>query len=113
MAKVSTTGRTEKSMTASGKTVSKKDMACGKAYLAILTSDNGKTARLMVTEFISGKTVTDSKEAGLTVSNMAKALISLQTEMCTLATTPLENQKAKVCTSGKTAASTPESSKKA
>jgi hypothetical protein len=112
MAKVSITGPMEKSTTANGKMVSKKDMACGVEYLATLILDSGRIAKLMDMEFINGKTEIDTKEVGSIVSSMAKLLICLQMVTSTQAITLTVNLMELVFINGKTDLSTPVSLKK-
>lgn len=88
-------------------------MACGRESLVIVTSDNGKTARPMGMEYISGKMEIDLKEAGLIASSTERELICLQMEMSTQETMHLENLKARVFTNGKMEASTLVSLKRA
>lgn len=59
-----TIGLMEKCTMESGRTELKKAMECGKEYLEIHTLVNGKTAKLMVTEFINGKMAIGMKAAG-------------------------------------------------
>ena len=64
MAKVSITGPTGRSMMASGAEESKTATGCGGAFLEIATWASGKIAKLMDTEFISGKMGTDMRAVG-------------------------------------------------
>ena len=64
MAKVCIIGPTEKSMMASGKTVSRMGTACGEEYLVTLILDNGKTQRQMDMAYINGRMETDTKAPG-------------------------------------------------
>jgi len=79
----------------------KKAMECGEASLEIATWVSGRIAKLMAMEFISGRMGIDMRDPGSIVSSMAKARIFLQMEMSTLVITKMENQMAKVSTSGK------------
>jgi hypothetical protein len=82
-AKESTTGLTEKSTMANGQVGSKMATVCGEEYLVTHILVSGRTLKLMATVFISGKTVTDLKDPGATVSSMEKELIFLQMETFT------------------------------
>lgn len=57
-------GSMEKYMMANGKMESKMDMVFGKEFLGILILESGRTARLMVMEFINGKMEISMKESG-------------------------------------------------
>lgn len=69
--------------------------------MEIAISVNGKIARQMAMEYINGKTVTDSKEAGKIVSNMEKEPISLPMEMFTLVSMVSVSLMDKVYTNGR------------
>jgi hypothetical protein len=58
-------------------------MEFGKGLMETLTSESGEIPRLMVMEFIHGKTGIDTKESGIIVSSMVKELIYLQMETFT------------------------------
>ena len=64
MAKVYTIGPTEKSMMASGKTVSRMGTECGEEYSVTLILDNGKTQRQMDMVYINGRMEIDTKARG-------------------------------------------------
>ena len=61
MAKVFIIGPMERYMTENGKKESRMDTECGVVYSEIVTWDNGSKVKLMVMEFINGKTVIDTK----------------------------------------------------
>jgi hypothetical protein len=113
MAVVSTIGPMEKYTTVNGIKVSKKDTACGEESLATVISDSGKIVKQMVTESISGRMETDSKDPGKIASSTEKALIYLLTVMFIQVYTPLESQRDKECISGKMDRYTKENSKMA
>ena len=64
MARESTTGQTERFMTANGARASRMAMECGRASLVTHTSASGRTARQTATECTSGKMETGMKEPG-------------------------------------------------
>lgn len=88
-------------------------MACGVGFSEIHTLDSGRTAKQTVMVCTSGRTATDTKEAGSIALSMAKDPIFLQTAMSTPAITLLARQTAKVSINGKTAVCIKENSKKA
>lgn len=76
MAKESSLGLMEKSTMANGEKDSRKDMASGEALKMTHISDNGKKAKQMDMEFISGKMEIGMKESGDLVLGMETALTS-------------------------------------
>ena len=78
MVKESIIGQMEKSMMENGARVSKKDTECGKEYTETVIWVSGVNRKLMVMEFISGKTEIVMKAAGTTALNMEKEVIFLQ-----------------------------------
>lgn len=60
-------------------------MVCGGVFSETATWDNGTKAKPMVMECISGKTETDMKDHGQTVSSMGKAQTFSRTVTSTLA----------------------------
>ena len=88
-------------MKVSGKMDLKKDKGFGKEFSATRTSVNGRRAKQMVMACTSGRMETDTKASGSFVSNMAKALICLQTETPILANILTESPVVLVNTNGK------------
>ena len=86
---------------------------CGVVFLAILTLDNGKIAKLMAMVSINGRMEIVTKEAGSIASNMIKDLTSSPMVMYILETMPLAKPMVKASTNGKTEAFTKENSRKA
>jgi len=74
---------------------------------------NGETVKLMAMVFISGKTEIGMRDHGSTVSSREKDLISSLMEICFQENISRVNQKVKVYTSGRMAASILVSSKMA
>jgi hypothetical protein len=65
MVKESIPGQTERSMTANGSKASNKAMASGEAYIMTRILANGSNQKLMVMEFILGRTGTATKVSGI------------------------------------------------
>jgi len=97
---------------ASGLMALKKAKEFGKAFLETLILVNGNKAKQTAMEFISGRTVIDTRVSGATVSSTVRARTSLQTAMSLQAPTSRASPMEWASTSGKMAASTSVSFKK-